>query len=168
VRFLAFCLLKTKQYILLPIVALIFACSDRDEGFTEGPFLQVYNATGGELNLLFDNNGSISDSVDCRQQAITIVPIDMHARQMNFTARGKDSMSRLSIAYNTIVRKRNTDIKLNLTNVVATFDTAANEHEFYIGETFNQIGASSDELWELTENSNWDFINESGNVLWIK
>lgn len=112
------------------------SCREKD-GFVEGAFLQVTNATGGNLEIIFDNDAGVLGSLFCSPDSIAQIPMDMHARHMNFLLREDTNQSIFSLDYSIIVRRNNNDIILHLENIVGVIDTAVNDHSVFIAETFD-------------------------------
>lgn len=160
--------LPLKNKLLIFLLAFLFASCREPAGFTEGTFLQVQNGTNSDLEIVFDNDAGVKDSMFCLQDRITLIPIDMYSRRMNFALRGTSQRSLLSIDYDLIVRKQQNKIKVNLENIVAELDTAFNDHQFAIAEKFDARSLSTVNSWKLTADDDWNFINNTINVLYIE
>lgn len=160
--------LPLKNKLLIFILACLSASCTTKDGFTEGAFLQVQNGTGADLQIVFDNNAGVKDSIFCGEDAITLVPLDMYSRRMNFGLKGTSQRSLLSLDYTLVVRRQQRDIKLNIENVVPTLDTTINDHQFAIAETYDQKKVSTINSWDLSADDDWNFINNTSNVLYIR
>lgn len=156
-----------KWYVIIICSVVVFwGC--RVEGFDEGVFLQVQNATGDRLVVVFDNGAGVSDSVLCTPDSITQVPIDMHSSEMRFSLKGPSKVSYFSIAYTTAVRAETRQKRVLLDNVTGVLDTAANDHVLLVAQTNNRLTANRLGGWQLDSDENWNFINFQDQVLWIE
>lgn len=145
-------------YVLLLLFSLFIVGCREEEGFTEGPFLRVYNASSSELEIIFDNNAGIKDSLVCTKKRIKQIPIDMYAQRMNFVLRGDSAISKLSLEYSIVIRRKKKKITLNLENIIGILSPDKNDH---------QLRVSSDN-WPLTTLSDWSFVNNTNYVLWVE
>lgn len=157
-----------KSNLLIFFLACLFANCREPDGFTEGAFLQVQNGTKSDLEIVFDNDAGVKDSMFCLQDRITLIPIDMYSRRMNFALRDSSQRSLLAIDYDIIVRKQQKNLRVNLENIIAELDTAFNDHQFAIAEKYEQDTVSTVYGWQLTADDDWNFINNTRYVLHIE
>jgi hypothetical protein len=157
-----------KTILLLILTALLISSCSKSEGFTEGAFLRLHNGTTEDIIIVFSNANGLADSAECSVSEMIQVPIDMYSPSMTFNVKGSDRTSELSVAYSTSVRKTLLGIKLDLDNVTARLDTAANDFIFIEAETLDQKTAYRTGDWPLDSASSWVFINDVSGVLWIE
>jgi hypothetical protein len=159
--------MNSKFCTILLVLSSLWTCNTQ-EGFTEGAFLRLHNGTTEDIIIVFSNANGLADSAECSMSEMIQVPIDMYSPSMTFNVKGSDRTSELSVAYSTSVRKTVLGIKLNLENITALLDTAANDHVFMRGETFDQEMAFKNTDYPLDSASSWSFINDVSGVLWIE
>lgn len=145
------------NFLLLLVYISVVGCR-QEEGFTEGAFLSMYNASDSDVKIIFDNNVGIRDSLFCKKNATRQIPIDMYAQRMNFELLGDSAVSKLSLEYSILIQRKKKKIVLNLVNIVGIMSPEQNSH---------QLRVSSDN-WPLTSASDWSFVNNTSNVLWIE
>jgi hypothetical protein len=159
--------MNSKFCIILLVLLSLWACNTQ-EGFTEGAFLRVHNGSEENVVIVFSNADGLADSIACPVSVMTQIPMDMYSPRMDFKVKEENRNSTVRIGYITAVTKSVLGIKLNLENITAILDTAANDHVFMRGKTFDQKEAFKDTDYPLSTESSWVFINEVSGVLWIE
>ena len=157
-----------KTSLFLISIVLLFSSCIKQEGFTEGAFVRVYNGTNSILHVKYKNKTGLGDSIKCLSNAVAIIPVDMNSDNMNLTVVDSNVRSELRLKYALSVTKGVANLRLNLDEISAQLDTTTNPHGFFIGESSNGIRAYERLYDPLDSNSNWDFINDNFSVIWVE